>query len=92
MDFPCRFTDRTLTITPHGSGIKLTINFIDGDEQRKSVFLDHDTIADLTSVLVELGFGPTTRTQQRSIDGQLVALRSAADALHTIADTLAGNL
>lgn len=99
MDFNCRFTDRSLTIKPHGSGLKLTINVpsldAEGEDRvtRTSVWLDATDIRTVTEVLVGLGFGPQrTVYHERSIDGQLVALRSAADALHTIADTLAGNL
>jgi len=62
VDLNCRFTDRTLTLDVHGSGIKLTISRPDLDErgreisQKTSLFLDARNTRVLADVLVGLGF------------------------------------
>jgi len=83
MDFDCRFTDRTLTVVPHGSGIKLTITKHDADEfthRSISVFLDRQAADDLAFELNEgMGFdtprptpAPTPTIGARIHDADLV--------------------
>lgn len=83
MDFNCRFTERTLTIKPHGSGLKLTINVPGLNEQGEdmlapvSVFIDAKDVRTLTDILVGLGFGPRRATAPVTDE--------AVDAAHRLA-------
>jgi hypothetical protein len=81
MQFPCRFTDRTITLAAHGSGIKLTIHN-DGVEHQRSIFLDQLTTIQLSQALSGL-YLPATPAPQPRRD-----FAAVADALAGLANAL----